>query len=167
MANMKTLTVEGETYTVTDGSAVHFHETQSLTDDQKARARENIGAASASDISTKTLIWSNASPTSGFGAQTITFNTNISQYDEIEIVCRTQMSPARYSRVMIPCVSSAAATCIDASTEGATAISFYNRKFTISSTTQIVVAAGYRATAVFPTALAPFKIYGIKGVITE
>lgn len=44
MANMKTLTVDGETYTVKDGGAVRFDETQTLTADQKTQARQNIGA---------------------------------------------------------------------------------------------------------------------------
>ena len=44
MTEMKTLTAGGETYTVTDGNAVHFHEAQSLTEEQKAQARANIGA---------------------------------------------------------------------------------------------------------------------------
>ena len=42
MADMKTLTMGGQTYTVRDAESVHFTE-QTLTDEQKAQARKNIG----------------------------------------------------------------------------------------------------------------------------
>ena len=44
---MKTLTINDVTYDITDDSAVSFVEEQNLTDEQKAQARENIGAGEA------------------------------------------------------------------------------------------------------------------------
>ena len=46
MANMKTLTVNGVTYTIDDPDAVSYGTEQVLTEEEKQRARENIGAAS-------------------------------------------------------------------------------------------------------------------------
>ena len=43
---MKTLTVNGQTFSVTDGEAVHYDEKQDLTQNEKKQARQNIGAAS-------------------------------------------------------------------------------------------------------------------------
>lgn len=49
MANeMKTLTIGSDTFTVVDGEAVHCC-AQDLTEEQKAQARANIGAAAAYD----------------------------------------------------------------------------------------------------------------------
>lgn len=42
MADMKTLTIGGVTFTVVDGEAVHFTE-QTLTEEQKSQARTNLG----------------------------------------------------------------------------------------------------------------------------
>lgn len=42
MADMKTLTIGKQTFDVVDGKSVHFTE-QTLTEEQKAQARENIG----------------------------------------------------------------------------------------------------------------------------
>ena len=44
---MKTLTVNGQSFSVIDGGAVRYEENQALTETEKARARENIGAAQA------------------------------------------------------------------------------------------------------------------------
>ena len=50
MNEMKTLTLNGVTYdSFNDQNAVRFSE-QTLTEEQKAQARENIGAVSAVDI---------------------------------------------------------------------------------------------------------------------
>lgn len=49
MPDMKTLTVGENTYTVVDGSAVHFTE-QTLTAEQRAQARKNIGIYSGTEI---------------------------------------------------------------------------------------------------------------------
>lgn len=50
MAKMKTLTLNGETYTVDDPDSVSYEEEQNLSDDEKAKARGNIGAASVEDL---------------------------------------------------------------------------------------------------------------------
>ena len=52
MALMKTLTINGVTFDVTDDSAVHF-EPQNMTEAQKAQARENIGAQAAGNYLTE------------------------------------------------------------------------------------------------------------------
>lgn len=44
---MKSLTVNGQTFLVNDGGAVRYEEKQALTEEKKAQARENIGAAQA------------------------------------------------------------------------------------------------------------------------
>ena len=44
---MKTLTVNGQSFSVIDGGAVRYEEKQALTEAEKVRARENIGAAEA------------------------------------------------------------------------------------------------------------------------
>ena len=46
MPEMKTLTIENDTFKIVDGDAVHFDE-QTLTEEQKAQARANIGLAVA------------------------------------------------------------------------------------------------------------------------
>ena len=50
MNQLKKLILNGNTYIVTDESAVAFDESQSLSDTQKEQARKNIGAASAADV---------------------------------------------------------------------------------------------------------------------
>ena len=50
MNQFKKLILNGNTYIVTDESAVAFDESQSLSDTQKEQARKNIGAASAADV---------------------------------------------------------------------------------------------------------------------
>jgi len=50
MANMKTLTVNGVTYTVDDPDSVSFGAAQGLTETQKQQARENIGAVSRQEM---------------------------------------------------------------------------------------------------------------------
>ncbi len=50
MAEVKTITINGKTYTVDDSDSVSFGVDQNLTDDQKTQARANIGAASADVI---------------------------------------------------------------------------------------------------------------------
>ena len=49
MAYIKTLTVNGKTYTIRDPEAILYGE-QMLTDEQKNRARENIGALSEEEM---------------------------------------------------------------------------------------------------------------------
>ena len=44
MSELKKLIINGQEYTITDSGAVAFDEAQTLTDEQKAQARENIGA---------------------------------------------------------------------------------------------------------------------------
>lgn len=46
---MKTLNFNGQTFDVNDDGATRYDESQSLTDDEKAKARENIGAAAAGE----------------------------------------------------------------------------------------------------------------------
>ena len=45
MKEMKTLTINGESYAITDDGAIRFSNEQSLTPEQQAQARANIGAA--------------------------------------------------------------------------------------------------------------------------
>ena len=54
MSYLDKVTVGGTTYDVQDSAAVHFT-AQTLTDEAKAQARTNIGAASAGDIPTGTV----------------------------------------------------------------------------------------------------------------
>jgi hypothetical protein len=49
MEKMRTLTIGGISFDVTDDNAVTFTE-QTLTEEQKAQARENIGAATVADV---------------------------------------------------------------------------------------------------------------------
>ena len=49
MAYIKTLTVNGKTYTIRDPEAV-LCGTQTLTDEQKAQARANIGALTEAEM---------------------------------------------------------------------------------------------------------------------
>lgn len=58
MAEMKTLTINGKTYTVNDPDSVSFETVQDLTEDQKAQARENIGAAHVDDSKLGADAWS-------------------------------------------------------------------------------------------------------------
>lgn len=50
MKEMKTLTIGGQTYEIVDGNAVHFDGTQTLTPEQQAQARENIGAVTTAEV---------------------------------------------------------------------------------------------------------------------
>lgn len=49
MKDMKTLTVGEQTYKIVDDNAVHFTE-QTLTPEQQAQARANIGAVTVADV---------------------------------------------------------------------------------------------------------------------
>lgn len=49
MKYMKTLTVGEQTYKIVDDNAVHFAE-QTLTTEQQAQARANIGAVTVDDV---------------------------------------------------------------------------------------------------------------------
>lgn len=49
MAYIKTLTVNGKTYTIRDPEAI-LCGTQTLTNEQKAQARQNIGALSEEEM---------------------------------------------------------------------------------------------------------------------
>ena len=50
MKDMKTLTVNGTQYNVVDDGAVRFDAGQTLTEEQKTQARENMGAVSMEDL---------------------------------------------------------------------------------------------------------------------
>lgn len=50
MAEMKTITINGKTYTVDDPDSVSHGVEQNLTDEQKTRARKNIGAAADREV---------------------------------------------------------------------------------------------------------------------
>ena len=52
MKKMKTLTINNVAYDITDDGAIRFDSEQITTEQQKAQARENIGAASVDDILT-------------------------------------------------------------------------------------------------------------------
>lgn len=58
MKKMNTLTVNGNAYTLEDASAVSFAGAQSLTEEQKIQARNNIGAAALDDTAVGTDTWS-------------------------------------------------------------------------------------------------------------
>lgn len=50
MIKMKTLTINDETFDVIDDGAIRFDKLQTLTDEQKAQARKNIGAVTVEDV---------------------------------------------------------------------------------------------------------------------
>ena len=50
MAYANKITVDGTSYDLHDNEAVSFEQEQTLTEDQQAQARENIGAGSAEDV---------------------------------------------------------------------------------------------------------------------
>ena len=50
MSEMKTLVINGQTYQVTDSGAVAFNKEQLLTEEEKAKARENIGASAKASV---------------------------------------------------------------------------------------------------------------------
>ena len=50
MQKMKSLTVNGRHYTIEDPDSVSYGESQSLTDTQKATARDNIGAMGVGEV---------------------------------------------------------------------------------------------------------------------
>ena len=58
MSEIKTLTINGKTYTVSDADSVSFEEEQDLSADQQARARDNIGAACIDDAKVGADAWS-------------------------------------------------------------------------------------------------------------
>ncbi|MBQ3252164.1 MAG: hypothetical protein IJB02_02855 [Oscillospiraceae bacterium] len=58
MAQMKTLTVSGQTYTVNDPAAVSFQEKQALSPQQQQTARENIGVTALDDRKAGKAPWS-------------------------------------------------------------------------------------------------------------
>lgn len=64
---------------------VSYAEAQTLTDAEKAQARENIGADWV-------LLWQNASPTSPFGTQTI--SVDLSDYSELKLIIRASTTNA-------------------------------------------------------------------------
>lgn len=61
MPNMKTLTINGVAFNVIDDDAVRFNEIQELDDDQKARARANIGAVTVEDVLAALPTWQGGS----------------------------------------------------------------------------------------------------------
>ena len=52
MIKMKTLTIDKQKFDIIDDGAVRFDTLQSLTDEQKAQVRQNIGAVTIEDILT-------------------------------------------------------------------------------------------------------------------
>lgn len=56
MAGVTKVSIDGTFYDVDDVTAVDYSIVQSLTDGQKARARDNIGAASANEVSNKASV---------------------------------------------------------------------------------------------------------------
>ena len=61
------------------------------TETSAAAARANLGLTGAE---TKTLLWTNASPTSGFANQTV--NLNLSNYDSLEIEFKTYSTSSAF-----------------------------------------------------------------------
>jgi hypothetical protein len=60
MEKMKTLTVGGTTFVIVDDGTVRFTE-QNLTEEQKAQARDNIGAATVVDVLAALPTWEGGS----------------------------------------------------------------------------------------------------------
>ena len=64
MIKMKTLTIGGVTYEVVDAGLtenVVMHKEQTLTEEQKAQARENIGAATVEEVLAALPTWEGGS----------------------------------------------------------------------------------------------------------
>lgn len=55
MSNIQKIKINGQEYILEDAGAVRFADTQTLTAEQQALARENIGAVSAADIVSVTV----------------------------------------------------------------------------------------------------------------
>lgn len=75
---------------------VSYAEAQTLTDAQQTQARENIGA-------NWDLLWQNASPTSEFAAQTITFD--YSAYDFLAIIVANRTGQPQQQTIIFEAIS--------------------------------------------------------------
>ena len=144
---------------------------QTLTPEQQAQARENIGAASAEDVGeietaldrkiSKTVLWENADVTSTFAAQTVNLPT-LSKYEGYEILCVVFEGNAMKGLLSSGFVERIYSTRLSTYIAGAMYVRNVN-----CNTDALIFSDIYKNNA-FSTALnkqlIPYKIYGIKGV---
>lgn len=121
-----------------------------------AEARTNLGLVG---VETRTLLWTNASPSIAFAAQTLDSSDGIpdlSEYDSLAVVYKMSVRHNQYFEER--CILGGRLTAFALYT----ATSFVYR-FIDSSTSEIHVSAPAGATT-DTSYIIPYKIYGIKGV---
>ena len=121
-----------------------------------AAARKNLGLTGAE---TKTLLWTNASPTSEFAAQTISLN--LSGYDAVEIQFTGVLAKCLVGRdaqaIYLGATETTSYSILRSRIYGVTAngITFNNAVYKVSNANTLNIANNL---------LIPIKIYGVKGV---
>ena len=121
-----------------------------------AAARKNLGLTGAE---TKTLLWTNASPTSEFAAQTISLN--LSGYDAVEI---------QFTGVLTKCLVGRDAQAIYLGATETTSYSILRSRIYavtangITFNNAVYKASNANTSNIANNMLIPIKIYGVKGV---
>ena len=128
-----------------------------------AAARANLGVTVANlgltGAETRTLLWTNASPSSAFAAQTLDSSdgiSDLSEYDSIAVVYKMSTSSNQYFEERCLLGGRLTASALYSAT------SFVYR-FINSSMSEIYVSAPAGAST-DTSYIIPYKIYGIKGV---
>lgn len=131
-------------------------------------ADEWADISEAGAMSKWTLLWTNASPTSDFAAQTITLPSNDCDFYYIRII-RDKAAPTDIISPIFLRVGEKGFVRFEAGSGGiqSGSIIAYSREVTMTSATQVAFATGYifgNTSATRNDLSIPYQIYGIKGV---
>ena len=135
------------------------------TEADAAATRANLGLTGAE---TKTLLWTNASPTSSFSAQTISLD--LSRYDAVEIVCRYSTTDNSRTRYICDIGSSSSMYWFYYTATDGKYMGVRSRNLVSASTTGVTFntcngkAVNTNTSTANDGYIIPIEIYGIKGV---
>ena len=160
----------GATDGLTDPKLIINGELAFGTEADAAVARTNLGLVG---VETRTLLWTNASPTSAFEAQTLDSSDGIpdlSEYDAVEIVCRYSTTDDTRMRYICDVGGSASMYWFYYTATDGRYTGVRSRNSVSVSTTGVTFGTCYGKAGNSSTSTAnngyiiPIKIYGIKGV---
>lgn len=119
-------------------------------------------------VESRTLLWTNPAPTNTFVPQTVSLD--LTNYDEVEILYKGHSGDARYE--FVKCakgLSCSLHTIIDSSASaqyiGSRMATFNDGGITFNDA-YLAVAGGSTSAGVYNNNIIPFKIYGIKKVVS-
>lgn len=158
-SNVFQMTMQNPTKGIGEFGAFNIGTSGDFTVHKPYQFREHIEA------SHKKLLWSNASPTSNFGSQTLA--VNFGEYQQIEIEFGTAHSTGAFNRFCMTCANVPAANTAGMLSMDSSSAVFRQRAFNFNSTTSIAfqegkISVGGGGAYTDNSVCIPLNIYGIK-----